>query len=131
MTFDAETMFSEKQRVAAATPSSAVVQAGANAGDGAPVYVCFAVTESFAGAESLEVMVQDGDAPDGAFATIQTTGPLPCSSLAKGAIIHLGSLPQKSRPWLRLFYSLDGAASAGAVSAGLVGHRTSVPGRQG
>ena len=127
MTFDAETMFSENQRIAAATPSSAVVQAGANVGDGAPVYVCFSVTESFAGAENLEVLVQDGEAPEGDFATIQTTGPLPCSSLARGAIIHLGSLPQKSRPWLRLFYSLDGAASAGAVSAGLVGNRITAP----
>lgn len=125
MSFDAENMFSEVQKLTVSAPSAHTVKAGANVGEGAPVFVSFFVAEALQGATGLAVHVQDADKPEGPFATIQSTGELPVASLHKGAVVHMGSLPPVSKAYLRLQYAVSGTASAGAVTAGLVTNRQS------
>ena len=123
MTFDAENMFSENQTITASAVSQRVVRAGANAGDGEPLFISLFVSEGFEGAGSVSVSVQHADTVDSTFTTVQSSGNLPASSLPKGAAIHLGSLPPRTKPCLRLQYVVTGAVGSGAINAALMANR--------
>jgi len=123
MSFDAENIFSENQAISASAASQRVVRAGTNAGDGEPLFISLFVSESFEGAGSVSVSVQDAGAEDGPFATVQSSGGLPADSLKKGAVVHLGGLPPRTRPFLRLQYEVTGAVGTGTVSAALMANR--------
>ena len=123
MYFDAQNLFSDQQAIRESAVSANLVKAPENVGAGEPVFVSAHVAENFAGLSSLNVQLQTSDEADGDFRTIQETGPLPPEVLNGGEILNLGGIPPQTGPYLRLNYVVDGAPTAGAVTAGITRDR--------
>ena len=120
MLFDAQNLFSNVQKITATAVSTNVVVVSKNIGDGEPVYLSVTPVEPFAGLTSLDIQLQTSDQEATGFTTIQSTGAIPLADLKGDKLVNLGSIPPRSKKYLRLNYVVAGTATAGKVTAGLV-----------
>lgn len=128
MIFDKQTLFSDAQAVTATAASTNTVDLGPIAtgykrrvGLGEKIPVVVQVIEAFAGATSLTVAVQESDAPGSGFTDIATSVAVPVASLKPGYRFEIDVIPRnQSKRYLRLNYTVDGTATAGKVTAGVV-----------
>lgn len=119
MLYDAENLFSDGQKITTTAVSTNVVAAPVNVGDGEPLYLSFTPVEPFAGLTSLEVQLQTSDKADADFVTVQSVK-LPVADLQGDKLVNVGSVPPRTKKYLRLNYVVEGTATAGKVMAGLV-----------
>lgn len=119
MLYDAENLFSDGQKITATAVSDNVVAVPVNVGDGEPLYLSFMPVEPFAGLTSLEVQLQTSDKADADFVTVQSVT-LPVEDLQGDKLVNVGSVPPRTKKYLRLNYVVEGTATAGKVMAGLV-----------
>lgn len=128
MIFDRQTLFSDAQAVTATAVSTNTIDLGPIAtgrkrrvGLGEKIPVVIQVVEAFAGATSLTVSVQESDTESSGFADIATSVAVPVASLKPGYRFEIDVMPRnQSKRYIRLNYTVEGAATAGRVTAGVV-----------
>lgn len=133
MYLDKELLFSHAQKITKSQASEKILDLGTMEGTGMPIFPTVQVVEGFAGLETLTVHIQSSNA-DKAMAdltesdwhTILSGQALALKDIAKPCSLAFGSLPPKTGKYLRAYYEVDagaetqGAAAAGAITAGLV-----------
>jgi hypothetical protein len=89
------------------------------------VEIAAQVTEAFTGGTSVAVSLQtDTDEAFGTVETLVTTAAVPVASLVAGYTFRLSTLPVGMKTYSRLYYTVVGTPTAGAVTAGLALDRT-------
>ena len=128
MYFDAENLFSKDQAVTVTAASTDIidVQRKPNGrqkdiGPGHLIQLFITVSEAFKGLTSLQVAFETSDAENFSPATtlIQTAA-IPAAELAQGYTFPLTAVPDGCRRYIRLNYIVDGTATAGKITAGIV-----------
>ena len=121
MYLDHSLLFSDKQAVTTTAASTNVIEAVANAGSGYSVYPTVSVTAPFTGLTSIAFELQDSDTKNGAFETIASTGAIVLADLNSSKFLaNFGSVPPKTKKFLRMNYLVTGTASSGAITSGIV-----------
>ena len=125
MLYDLETIFSNNQKITATAVSENVVCFAKGAikevSFGTPLPLRIQITEDFAGATSLKVEVQT--ASDEEFSdveTLATTEEVEASELVAGFTFPINFIPKGNKGYVRLNYTVDGSATAGKITAGVV-----------
>jgi hypothetical protein len=134
MILDDQNIFSNRQQLLASAPSTNIIDLGATGtvlgaasplvrdiSKGVKIPLLVQVTESFAGATSLDVALESSDDP--AFASdVVTLGSqtIPGDQLTAGARWGYTTFPYGTvGRYLRLNYTVTGGATAGRVTAGV------------
>ena len=117
--WDSENMFSEKQEVAATTPSDNIVNVPDRVGDGKPVYL-EVMAGAYTGAGSLAVEVVASDSEDMSDPVTLATYAIPNAALVRGGSLLGAAIPTGAKPFLQLNYVVNGAIAGGHLTAGLV-----------
>ena len=120
MILDEEALFSDAQEVTESAASTNVVKVNGDIGKGEPVEILAQVVEDFAGLTSLTLAVQTCDTEDGDYEDLITTGDVEAADLTAGYKFPIKFLPIGIKNYLRLYYTVSGTATAGAVTAGIV-----------
>lgn len=128
MIFDKENLFSEDQAVTTTAASTNVIDLGADDSavqtnnEKGMIEILVQVTTAFAGGTSLQVTLQtDTDVAFGSAASLQATAAIATASLTAGYQFAIIRLPRSAvERYIRLYYTVVGTMSAGAVFAGLV-----------
>ena len=120
MILDEEALFSDAQAVTESAASTNVVKVNGDIGKGEPVEILAQVVEDFAGLTSLTLAVQTCDTEDGDYEDLITTSAVEAADLTAGYKFPIKFLPIGIKNYLRLYYTVSGTATAGAVTAGIV-----------
>ncbi|WP_338575713.1 Bbp16 family capsid cement protein [Brevundimonas olei] len=135
MIFDRTTQYSNGQAVTATAASTNVIDhlaAGIPYGSSTPVArdlgvgpevpLLVQVTETFTGATSVQVSYQTSDASNFASPeTVVSTAAVPVADLKAGYQFAIAQIPFKARKrYSRLNFTVDGTATAGKITAGIV-----------
>lgn len=120
MILDEEALFSDAQEVTESAASTNVVKVNGDIGKGEPVEILAQVVEDFAGLTSLTLAVQTCDTEDGDYEDLITTGAVEAADLTAGYKFPIKFLPIGISDYLRLYYTVSGTATAGAITAGIV-----------
>ncbi len=127
MYLDKELLFSHAQKITKSQASEKCLDLGVMEGTGMPIFPTVQVVEGFAGLETLTVHIQSSNADkpleslaESDWQTILSSKVLAAEDVAKPCSLAFGSLPPKAGKYLRVYYEVDEAASAGAITAGLV-----------
>lgn len=127
MYLDKELLFSHAQKITKSQASEKCLDLGVMEGTGMPIFPTVQVAEGFAGLETLTVHIQSSNADkpleslaESDWQTILSSKVLAAEDVAKSCSLAFGSLPPKAGKYLRVYYEVDEAASAGAITAGLV-----------
>lgn len=112
--WDAETMFSNEQTLAAADSTNVVDVGPPDAGKGRPLYLTVSVGGTATGDLTVTVKTADVDAMTGA-ATL-TVYTVPSALVEKGGVVLAAPLPTGCKQFLRLAYA---GVTTGTVTAGL------------
>ena len=112
--WDAETMFSNEQVLAAADSDNIVDTGAPDAGKGQPMYLQVNLSPGATGA--LGVTLKTAGTADMAGATELAKFTVPAATVLKGGVVLAAPLPTSCRRYLRLTYS---GATGGKVTAGL------------
>lgn len=120
MIIDKELLFSEKQAITKSEASANVIDLGAG-GDavGQELVVHCIASTGFAGATAVSVAIETADAPTGATWHKLATGPqkTEAADLAAGKELCGIRMPPGAKRYVRLYYTVAGSISAGAVTA--------------
>ncbi len=133
---DAQNLFSDAQAITASAASTNFLNLGTpetppgspapltrDIGGGNNQPLLIEVTETFAGATSLEVSLEvDDNSSFSSAKTVGTTGAIPVADLVQGKILPLNMVPVGAdEQYMRLQYTVAGGPfTAGSVVAGLV-----------
>jgi len=135
MIFDRTTQYSNGQAVTATAASTNIIDhlaAGIPYGSSTPVArdlgvgpevpLLVQVTEAFTGATSVQVSYQTSDASNFASPeTVVSTAAVPVADLKAGYQFAIAQIPFKARKrYSRLNFTVDGTATAGKITAGIV-----------
>ena len=127
MYLDAELLFSHAQKITATQRSEKCLDLGVTEGTGMPVFPFVQVVEGFAGLTSLTVHIQSSNADkamadltEGDWQTVLSSQKLALADIKKPCSLAFGSLPPRTGKYLRIQYEVEGTATAGAMTAGLV-----------
>jgi hypothetical protein len=113
--------FSDDQAITATDVSDGKVYVMPYTGRGEYVNVHIQVTESFDNLTSLTVQVAQADTEDGSYEVVDNGITIPLASLVTGFKVPVRVLPQVSKEWLELQYTVTGTApTAGKISAFIV-----------
>ncbi len=136
MIIDTTLVFSDQQLVTVSAPSTNTIDLGATGtpfaatnplvrdiGRGDRLDLSVSVSQVFAGLTSLQVSVQTS--PDNvSWTSVDTGAPIAAASLAAGYLFRVPNLVQNAPArYLRLYYSVIGTATQGAISAAIVASR--------
>jgi len=136
MIIDTTLVFSDQQLVTVSAPSSNTIDLGATGtpfaatnplvrdiGRGEPLDLSVSVSQVFAGLTSLQVSVQTS--PDNVtWTSVDTGAPIAAASLVAGYMFRVPNIVQNAPArYLRLYYSVVGTATQGAISAAIVASR--------
>lgn len=120
MILDKQALFTDGLSIISTANSSILDLGSADAGKGNPVAVFCQVVEDYAGGNSVTVALETSDAEDmSGAATLVAAGPVATSALKAGYRFALGCLPANAKRYARLAFVVDGAVSAGRITAGL------------
>lgn len=132
MILDSENLFSDNQSVKTSAASANVIDlgnAGRNLGFGNKVPLLVQITETFVGVNALTIAIQTSD--DVKFQNMSelASQTIAGTELQAGTRFSLSYLPYgQYKRYLRLNYVVDGAGTAGKVTAGITaGNDETVP----
>lgn len=126
-----ETLFSNAQAVTATGASTNVIHTAfgklKEISFGTPLPLLIQVVEDFAGCTSVKVAVQTSATEDFAeVVTLAETAAIPVAELVAGYKFPINFMPKGNLGYTRLYYTVDGTATAGKIDAGVVaGHDNS------
>lgn len=126
-----ETLFSNAQAVTATGASTNVIHTAfgklKEISFGTPLPLLIQVVEDFAGCTSVKVAVQTSATEDFAeIVTLAETAAIPVAELVAGYKFPINFMPKGNLGYTRLYYTVDGTATAGKIDAGVVaGHDNS------
>ena len=127
MILDKQNLFSDDQEVTESAASTNYIDLGDNASEiqddvEKNAEILAQVTTTFAGGTSIAVKIQEADETDFSDAVdLHTTPAIALASLEAGYKFNLGRiLPLVSKQYVRLYYTVVGTMSAGAITAGLI-----------
>lgn len=127
MILDKQNLFSDDQEVTESAASTNYIDLGDNDSKiqddvEKNAEILAQVTTAFAGGTSIAVKIQEADETDFSDATdLHTTPAILLASLAAGYKFNLGRiLPLITKQYVRLYYTVVGTMSAGAITAGLI-----------
>ncbi len=124
MYIDKELIFSQNQKITGTANSTKTINLENTEGQGMPVYPFVQVVEAFTGLTSLVIHIQsakkNSTPNDGDFATIMSSKKYTAQELSKTQSIGFGSLPPLAGNYLRVKYEVEGTATKGAITAGIV-----------
>ncbi|WP_428333247.1 Bbp16 family capsid cement protein [Novosphingobium sp.] len=136
MIIDTSLVFSDQQLVTVSAPSANTIDLGATGtpfgaanpllrdiGRGERLDLAVSVSQAFAGLTSLQISVQTS--PDNVtWTSVDSGAPIAAASLNTGYMFRVPNLVQNAPArYLRLYYTVVGAATAGAISAAVVASR--------
>ena len=126
MLYDLESIFSDNQAVTTTATSTNVIRMGKGqlkeVSYGTPTPLRIQVTEDFVGCTSIDFEVQT--ATDAAFTTpvsLVKTGAIAVASLKAGYVAPINFIPKGNLGFMRTKYTVVGTATAGKITAGIVG----------
>ena len=131
MLLDMETLFSNAQAVTATGASTNVIHTAfgklKEISFGTPLPLLIQVVEAFKGCNSVKVAVQTSATEDFAeVVTLAETAAIPVAELVAGYKFPINFMPKGNLGYTRLYYTVDGTATAGKIDAGVVaGHDNS------
>ena len=131
MLLDMETLFSNAQAVTATGASTNVIHTAfgklKEISFGTPLPLLIQVVEDFAGCTSVKVAVQTSATEDFAeVVTLAETAAIPVAELVAGYKFPINFMPKGNLGYTRLYYTVNGTATAGKIDAGVVaGHDNS------
>lgn len=126
-----ETLFSNAQAVTATGASTNVIHTAfgklKEISFGTPLPLLIQVVEDFAGCTSVKVAVQTSATEDFAeVVTLAETAAIPVAELVAGYKFPINFMPKGNLGYTRLYYTVNGTATAGKIDAGVVaGHDNS------
>jgi hypothetical protein len=136
MIFDMQSLFSDAQAITVTAASTNVIDLGPvgtpingiaplkrDLGAGGPVPMRVQVNKTFVGLTSLKVTIQASDAEDfsSGVETVAETAAVLTADLVAGFVFQPQYMPNGAdKRYLRLNYTVDGTATAGEMTAGLV-----------
>ena len=126
-----ETLFSNAQAVTATGASTNVIHTAfgklKEISFGTPLPLLIQVVEDFAGCTSVKVAVQTSTTEDFAeVVTLAETAAIPVAELVAGYKFPINFMPKGNLGYTRLYYTVNGTATAGKIDAGVVaGHDNS------
>ncbi len=138
MIIDNSLVFSDQQAVTASAPSTNTIDLGTTGtprlasaplvrdiGQGAPIDLSVSVSQGFAGLSSLQISVQTS--PDNAsWTTVDSGAIIPAAQLTTGYLFEVPRRVQfAGARYMRLYYTVTGTASQGAINAAIVASRQS------
>ncbi len=136
MIIDTTLVLSDQQLVTVSAPSTNTIDLGVTGtpyaatnplvrdiGRGEPIDMSVSVSQVFAGLTSLQISVQTS--PDNVtWASVDTGAPIAAASLVAGYMFRVPHIVQYANVrYLRLYYTVAGTATAGAISAAIVASR--------
>jgi len=131
MLLDMETLFSNAQAVTATGASTNVIHTAfgklKEISFGTPLPLLIQVVEDFTGCTSVKVAVQTSATEDFAeVVTLAETAAIPVAELVAGYKFPINFMPKGNLGYTRLYYTVNGTATAGKIDAGVVaGHDNS------
>lgn len=131
MLLDMETLFSNAQAVTATGASTNVIHTAfgklKEISFGTPLPLLIQVVEAFKGCNSVKVAVQTSATEDFTEAvTLAETAAIPVAELVAGYKFPINFMPKGNLGYTRLYYTVNGTATAGKIDAGVVaGHDNS------
>lgn len=126
-----ETLFSNAQAVTATGASTNVIHTAfgklKEISFGTPLPLLIQVVEDFTGCTSVKVAVQTSATEDFAeVVTLAETAAIPVAELVAGYKFPINFMPKGNLGYTRLYYTVNGTATAGKIDAGVVaGHDNS------
>lgn len=126
-----ETLFSNAQAVTATGASTNVIHTAfgklKEISFGTPLPLLIQVVEAFKGCNSVKVAVQTSATEDFTeVVTLAETAAIPVAELVSGYKFPINFMPKGNLGYTRLYYTVDGTATAGKIDAGVVaGHDNS------
>ena len=121
MLLDSQNLFSNAQAITGSAVSENVVVMGeGEVAFGTPKPLLIQVVEDFAGATSLTVEIETAPSADFAEKVVLASAKLEASELVAGAQFPINYLPKGNKGYMRLAYSVEGTATSGKITAGLV-----------
>jgi hypothetical protein len=138
MIIDTSLVFSDQQAVTVSAPSINTIDLGVTGtpfgatnplvrdiGRGEPIDMSVSVAQAFAGLTSLQVSVQTS--PDNVtWTSVDSGATVAAAQLVAGYLFRVPHLVQNaSARYLRLYYTVTGTATQGAINAAIVASRQS------
>lgn len=125
MLLDMETLFSNAQAVTATGASTNVIHTAfgklKEIAFGTPLPMLIQVVEAFKGCNSVKVAIQTSATEDfSAPVVLAETAAIPVAELVAGYKFPINFMPKGNLGYTRLFYTVDGTATAGKIDAGIV-----------
>lgn len=125
MLFDKQALFSDNQAITATANSDNVVCMAKGVIKevtfGEPMPLRIQVTEAFAGLTSLTVALETASTEKFEdAATLASTAAIPAAELKAGYVFPINFIPKGNLGYMRLKYTVDGTATAGTITAGVV-----------
>ena len=125
MLFDKQALFSDNQAVTATAVSNDVVCMAKGAIKevtfGEPMPLRIQVTEAFAGLTSLTVAIETATTEKFEdTVTLASTAAIPAAELKAGYVFPINFVPKGNLGYMRIKYTVDGTATAGKITAGIV-----------
>lgn len=125
MLLDKETLFSDRQAVTTSAASTNVVHTALGKlkeiAFGTPMPLLIQVVEKFVGCTSVKVAVQTSATESFAQpVTLAETAAIAVKDLVAGYKFPINFMPKGNLGYTRLFFTVDGTATAGKIDAGFV-----------
>lgn len=120
-----ETLFSNAQAVTATGASTNVIHTAfgklKEIAFGTPLPMLIQVVEAFKGCNSVKVAIQTSATEDFSVPVVLAeTAAIPVAELVAGYKFPINFMPKGNLGYTRLFYTVDGTATAGKIDAGIV-----------
>ncbi len=138
MIIDTSLQFSNAQAITGSAPSTNTIDLGVTGtpfgatnplvrdiGRGEPIDLAVSVSQTFAGLAALQVSVQTS--PDNVtWTSVDTGASIAAAQLVAGYLFRVPNIiEQADQRYLRLYYTVTGTATQGAISASIVASRQS------
>lgn len=125
MLLDMETLYSDAQSITATAESANVVRLSkgnfSEVAFGTPIPLSVQVVEDFEGATSVNVAFETSANENFSDEKVLAqSGDIPAEKLKAGYTFPLNYVPKGNLGYTRLKYTVDGSASAGKITAGIV-----------
>lgn len=127
MLLDLESIFSNSQAITTSTVSENIVKLASTTHNmtevsfGVPIPLLIQVEEAFAGCTSLQVDVQTSDTEEfEEVTTLVSSDAVNVDKLTSGYKFPINYIPKGNLGYMRLYYTVDGTATAGTITAGVV-----------
>lgn len=125
-------IFSENQAVTATAVSTNAVMFTGEKGKNEAIEILCQVTEDFATLTSLTLEIQESATEGGSYETIALSPAIAAADLVTGYQFALRVMPQITKPWIKLKYTVGGSnATAGKIYAAVSAKPLAAPYKDG